>query len=94
MRITADALLDSAKVRIVIGIAFGDAVEPGLLEMVLSVLHDLPAQHLRASAREMVIAEKFQAMVMLGAPIFVVLAGYHQRGYLRALAHAAVIHPR
>ncbi|WP_271567095.1 hypothetical protein [Bradyrhizobium sp. CCBAU 11386] len=34
--------------------------------MVLSVLHDLPAQYLRASAREMVIAEKFQAMVMLG----------------------------
>ncbi|MFK4719460.1 hypothetical protein ABIE89_000560 [Bradyrhizobium niftali] len=56
----------SAKARIVIDMAFDDAVEPGLLEMDLSVLHDLPAPHLRAYAREMVIAEKFQAMVMLG----------------------------
>ncbi|UFW51160.1 MULTISPECIES: hypothetical protein [Bradyrhizobium] len=49
----------SAKARIVIDMAFDDAVEPGLLEMDLSVLHDLPAPHLRAYAREMVIAEKF-----------------------------------
>ncbi|MEK9282332.1 hypothetical protein MTR72_22300 [Bradyrhizobium sp. ISRA442] len=59
-------MVDTAKTCIVLAIAFGDAVEPGLLEMDLSVLHDLPAPHLRAYAREMVIAEKFQAMVMLG----------------------------
>ncbi|MGY4627284.1 nucleotidyl transferase AbiEii/AbiGii toxin family protein [Bradyrhizobium sp. USDA 4486] len=46
--------------------AFDDAVEPGLLEMDLSDLRDVPAPHLRAYPREMVIAEKFHAMVMLG----------------------------
>jgi len=40
--------------------------EPGLEEAQLPVLLDLPAPTLRAYARETVIAEKFQAMVMLG----------------------------
>ena len=66
LRITAMAAVDTAKIRIVIDIAFGDSVEPGLQEMALPVLLDFPAPHLRAYARETVIAEKFQAMVMLG----------------------------
>ena len=49
-----------------IDIGFGDSVEPGLVEMDLPVMLDFPAPHLRAYARETVIAEKFQAMVMLG----------------------------
>jgi hypothetical protein len=49
-----------------IDIGFGDAVEPGLAEMNLPVMLDFPAPHLRAYARETVIAEKFQAMVFLG----------------------------
>jgi predicted nucleotidyltransferase component of viral defense system len=53
-------------IRVVIDIEFGDAVEPGLAEMDLPVMLDFPAPHLRAYARETVIAEKFQAMVMLG----------------------------
>jgi hypothetical protein len=53
-------------VRVFIDIGFGDAVEPGLTEMELPVLLDLPAPRLRAYPRETVIAEKFQAMVMLG----------------------------
>jgi predicted nucleotidyltransferase component of viral defense system len=66
LRITANAAIDTAQVRVVIDIAFGDSVEPGLEEMDLPVLLDFPAPHLRAYARETVIAEKFQAMVMLG----------------------------
>jgi predicted nucleotidyltransferase component of viral defense system len=66
LRIKATAKVDTAQVRIVIDIAFGDSVEPGLQEMDLPVLLDFPAPHLRAYARETVIAEKFQAMVMLG----------------------------
>ncbi|WFU45821.1 nucleotidyl transferase AbiEii/AbiGii toxin family protein (plasmid) [Bradyrhizobium sp. CB82] len=66
LRITANAMIDNAKIRVVIDIAFGDSVEPGLQEMDLPVLLDFPAPHLRAYARETVIAEKFQAMVMLG----------------------------
>jgi predicted nucleotidyltransferase component of viral defense system len=66
LRITATAKVDTAQVRVVIDIAFGDSVEPGLQEIDLPVLLDFPAPHLRAYARETVIAEKFQAMVMLG----------------------------
>lgn len=66
LRITAAAAVDTARVRIVIDIAFGDSVEPGLQEIDLPVLLDFPAPHLRAYARETVIAEKFQAMVALG----------------------------
>jgi predicted nucleotidyltransferase component of viral defense system len=66
LRITAMTTVDTAKIRIVIDIAFGDSIEPGLQEMDLPVLLDFPAPHLRAYARETVIAEKFQAMVRLG----------------------------
>jgi predicted nucleotidyltransferase component of viral defense system len=66
LRIKANATVDAARVRIIVDIGFGDAVEPGLGEIELPVLLEFPAPHLRAYARETVIAEKFQAMVMLG----------------------------
>jgi predicted nucleotidyltransferase component of viral defense system len=66
LRIKTNATVDGARVRVVIDIGFGDATEPGLTEMDLPVLLDFPAPHLRAYARETVIAEKFQAMVALG----------------------------
>ncbi len=66
LRIKTNATVDKARIRVVIDIGFGDAVEPGLIEIDLPVLLDFPAPHLRAYARETVIAEKFQAMVMLG----------------------------
>jgi predicted nucleotidyltransferase component of viral defense system len=50
----------------VIDIGFGDAIEPGVTELELPVLLDLPPPRLRAYSRETVIAEKFQAMVALG----------------------------
>jgi predicted nucleotidyltransferase component of viral defense system len=66
LRIKTIATVDGARVNVVIDIGFGDAIEPGLEEVEISVLLDLPAPRLRAYARETVIAEKFQAMVMLG----------------------------
>jgi predicted nucleotidyltransferase component of viral defense system len=66
LRIKTNATVDGAKVRVLIDIGFGDATEPGLTEIELSVLLDQPAPRLRAYAFETVIAEKFQAMVMLG----------------------------
>jgi predicted nucleotidyltransferase component of viral defense system len=66
LRIKTNATVDGARVRVVIDIGFGDATEPGLTETDLPVLLDFPAPHLRAYARETVIAEKFQAMVALG----------------------------
>ena len=66
LRLRTTAALAGARISIVIDIGFGDAVEPGIEEIDLPVLLDLPAPHLRAYSRETVIAEKFQAMVALG----------------------------
>lgn len=64
LRLKTNATLDGARVRVLIDIGFGDAVEPQ--ERDLPVLLDLPAPRMRAYPPEAVIAEKFQAMVMLG----------------------------
>ncbi|MDO8280582.1 MAG: nucleotidyl transferase AbiEii/AbiGii toxin family protein [Burkholderiaceae bacterium] len=66
LRLRTTAALAGARITIVIDIGFGDAVEPGVEEVELPVLLDLPSPRLRAYARETVIAEKFHAMVMLG----------------------------
>jgi len=66
LRLQTFAYLGKTRVRVSIDIAFGDATEPGLQEMKLPVLLDLPEPDLHAYAMETVIAEKFQAMVMLG----------------------------
>ncbi len=59
--------MPTSAVRVSIDIGFGDATEPGLEDLNYPVLLDNPVPHLRAYSRETVIAEKFQAMVMLGA---------------------------
>jgi predicted nucleotidyltransferase component of viral defense system len=66
LRIKANATIDGAKVRVVVDIGFGDAVEPEIKELDLPVLLDQPSPHLRAYPCETVVAEKFQAMVVLG----------------------------
>lgn len=66
LRIKAYAHVDGARVRIVVDIGFGDATEPGLSETELPVLLDFPPPRLRSYVRETVIAEKFEAMVVLG----------------------------
>jgi predicted nucleotidyltransferase component of viral defense system len=66
VRLRTTGLLARARITIVIDIGFGDAIEPGLEDIELPVLLDLPSPRLRAYARETVIAEKFQAMTVLG----------------------------
>jgi predicted nucleotidyltransferase component of viral defense system len=66
LRIKTHATIGGARVRVVVDIGFGDVVEPGIVELELSVWLDLPPPRLRAYPRETVIAEKFQAMVALG----------------------------
>lgn len=66
LRLKMAAAVGGARVRVVVDIGFGDAIEPGLEDLALPVLLDLPAPRLRAYARETVVAEKFQAMVALG----------------------------
>jgi Nucleotidyl transferase AbiEii toxin, Type IV TA system len=66
LRLKTTAAIGGAKIRVVVDIGFGDAVEPEAEEKDLPVLLDLPSPRLRAYPRETVIAEKFQAMVALG----------------------------
>jgi len=66
LRLRTTAALAGARITIVIDIGFGDAIEPGVEEVDLPVLLDLLSPRVRVYARETVIAEKFQAMVMLG----------------------------
>lgn len=66
LRLRTTARLAGARIAVVIDIGFGDAIEPGVEEIELPVMLDLPAPRLRAYPRETVVAEKFQAMVLFG----------------------------
>jgi hypothetical protein len=49
-----------------VDVGFGDAITPGAIDVVFPTLLDQPAPSLRAYPRDTVVAEKFQAMVILG----------------------------
>ena len=66
LRLRGLATIAGARLALTVDIGFGDAVDPGLEEIDYPTLLDMPAPRLRAYARETVIAEKFQAMVVLG----------------------------
>jgi predicted nucleotidyltransferase component of viral defense system len=66
VRLRTQAIIDGARVPVVIDIGFGDATEPGLDEIDYPVLLDSPAPKLRGYRHETVIAEKFEAIVKLG----------------------------
>ena len=65
-RLRTTAMLAGARIPTTVDIGFGDAVEPGVEDIDLPVLLDMPSPHLRAYPPETVIAEKFHAMVVLG----------------------------
>ena len=65
-RLRTTAGLAGARIPITVDIGFGDAVEPGVEDIDLPVLLDMPSPHLRAYPRETVIAEKLHAIVALG----------------------------
>jgi hypothetical protein len=66
LRLTLGCHLENARIPIQIDIGFGDVVTPATSEVSYPVLLDFPAPILAAYSRESVVAEKFQAMVMLG----------------------------
>ncbi|MBN1855276.1 MAG: nucleotidyl transferase AbiEii/AbiGii toxin family protein [Pirellulales bacterium] len=66
LRLTLEGHLENARIPIQIDIGFGDVVTPAASEVSYPVLFDFPAPVLLAYSRESVVAEKFQAMVMLG----------------------------
>jgi len=66
LRLNLDCRLENARIPVQIDIGFGDVVTPAAAEVTYPVLLDFLAPVLPAYSRESVVAEKFQAMVMLG----------------------------
>lgn len=66
LRLRTTATLSDARIPVIVDIGFGDAVVPGLRDIEYPALLDFPAPKIRAYAPETVVAEKFQAMVVLG----------------------------
>lgn len=67
VRIQGKAALGSAIIPLQVDIGFGDAVTPAVQIAILPALLDLPAAQLRVYPVYTAVAEKFQAMVHLGA---------------------------
>jgi len=65
-RVTLLAKLGNARIPLQIDVGFGDAVTPAAKIIELPTLLSMPAPSLRAYPKETVVAEKFQAMVVLG----------------------------
>lgn len=65
-RVTLQARLGPARIRVQVDIGVGDAVMPGPQWLEYPSLLDLPRPRLRAYPREAVVAEKLHAMVLLG----------------------------
>ena len=68
MRLRTTAALAGARIGRVLDVGLGDAVEPGIEEIDLPVLFNLPPPHFRAYRRETAIAEKFQVMIAFRRP--------------------------
>ena len=66
VRVTLNAYVSKAKIRIQVDVGFGDVVTPDAESMEFPTLLDFPAPKLRAYPRETVVAEKLEAMVKLG----------------------------
>lgn len=66
VRVHCEARLGQPRIDLQIDIGFGDAVTPRSVEVTFPALLAFPAAVLRAYPRQTFVAEKFQAMVMLG----------------------------
>ncbi len=66
VRVRLEGRMHTTRIPLQVDIGFGDAVTPEPTEITFPTLLDLPAPRLRAYPPETVVAEKFQAMVVLG----------------------------
>jgi predicted nucleotidyltransferase component of viral defense system len=66
VRVRTIAMIAGARIPIQVDIGFGDAITPAPVEIDYPTLLDAPAPHLRAYPVETVVAEKFEALVILG----------------------------
>jgi predicted nucleotidyltransferase component of viral defense system len=76
VRVTLVARLENARIPVQVDVGFGDAIWPEPQEVDFPTLLDFPAPRLRVYSREAVIAEKLQALVVLG------LANSRMKDYL------------
>jgi predicted nucleotidyltransferase component of viral defense system len=65
-RVKLMAFLGKARIPIQVDVGFGDVVTPKPRIIIYPTLLDLPAPRIRTCPRETVVAEKLQAMVVLG----------------------------
>jgi predicted nucleotidyltransferase component of viral defense system len=66
IRLRIEARLGNARIPLQVDVGFGDAVTPAPQLVTYPALLEFPAPSLKAYPRETVVAEKFQAMVVLG----------------------------
>jgi hypothetical protein len=66
VRIHCEVRLGQARIILQIDIAFGDAITPKAEKILYPTILDFQAPKLQAYPRQTVVAEKYQAMVMLG----------------------------
>jgi hypothetical protein len=66
VRVRVPCSLDGARAQLQIDLGFGDAVDPSPEELEFPVMLEMEAPKLKTYPAEVVIAEKFQAMVHLG----------------------------
>jgi hypothetical protein len=67
IRVGLQGSLGSARVSLQIDVGFGDVITPSASEITYPTILDMPPPALRGYSRESTVAEKFQAMVKLGA---------------------------
>jgi predicted nucleotidyltransferase component of viral defense system len=65
-RVHVEGRLGNARVRLQVDVGVGDTVTPGPQHVRYPTLLEMPAPELKAYPKETVVAEKLQAMVMLG----------------------------
>lgn len=66
LRVKSMATLAGARIPIQVDVGFGDVVTPAPVEVEYPTLLDMPAPRIRAYTKQSVVAEKLQAMVVLG----------------------------
>jgi len=66
IRLQLPAVLAGARVKVQVDVGLGDVLVPPPSEVEVPPLLDLPAARLRAYAKETVVAEKLEALVVLG----------------------------
>jgi predicted nucleotidyltransferase component of viral defense system len=66
VRVNVTGRIGSARLELQIDVGFGDVVTPGTIDVDFPTLLPMTAPRLRAYPKETVVAEKLQAMVLLG----------------------------